>query len=311
MNVPDGLERTVVTKSWIQAPEMDTVWSTDGSPMARHQPSDRARQFVPVHMGTPRFRTADHGGFQFTDAWFPPGLTLAPHEHERAVLAVTLQGHWDSVMLHRPYDCSAATVLIEPAGERHANHFTGETRVLVLQPEAARCEGLGSAARLLQRPKRFRSDGVAALARRVLGELRQPDAAAPLCLEGLSLEIVATACRVAEPSRRANQPPPWLHLAVEYLHAHCLERVTVADVAAALDVHPARLARIFRRFQRVPIGDYVRDLRLQRAIDLLTGSTQPICDIAINAGFSDQSHFTRLCVRRTGRTPADFRRSRS
>ena len=80
-------------------------------------------------------------GFQLTDAWFPPGLTLAPHEHERTVVAVTVQGQWDSVMQHRPYDSAASTVLIEPAGQRHANHFTSATRVLIIQPEAARCEG--------------------------------------------------------------------------------------------------------------------------------------------------------------------------
>jgi AraC-like DNA-binding protein len=259
-------------------------------------------------MGTPRFRTADHGGFQLTDAWFPPGLELAPHEHERTVVAVTLQGEWDSVMQRRPYACAAATVLIEPAGERHANHFASGTHVLILQPEAARCDGLGAAGRLLHRAARFRSDGVAALARRMQWELRQPDAVSAFCLEGLSLEIVATACRVGEPGRRGDAPPRWLPRAIEYLHAHCLDRVTVSHVAVALDVHPARLARVFRRHHRVSIGTYVRDLRLQWAIARLTGSTQPISDIAISAGFADQSHFTRLCVRHSGRTPAQFRR---
>jgi len=276
--------------------------------MSKEQPGT-SRQYVPVHLGTPRFRTADHAGFQLTDAWFPPGLTLAAHEHERTVVAVTVQGQWDSVMQHRPYVSAASTVLIEPAGQRHANHFTSATRVLIIQPEAGRCAGLGPAERILDRAARFRIDGAAALARRIQWELRQPDAVAPLCLEGLSLEIVALACRAGEPSRRGHQPPPWLALAVEYLHAHCMDRITVSDVAAAVDVHPARLARTFRRHLQAPIGSYVRDLRLQRAIDLLTGTTRSICDIAMSAGFSDQSHFTRLCVRRTGRTPAEHRRS--
>jgi AraC family transcriptional regulator len=259
-------------------------------------------------MGTPRFRTADHGGFQLTDAWFPPGLMLAPHEHERTVMAVTLQGEWDSVMQRRPYACTAATVLIEPAGERHANHFAGGTHVLILQPEAARCDGLGAGGRLLHRAARFRSDAIAALARRMQWELGAADAAAALCLEGLSLEIVATACRVGEPRRRGDAPPGWLPRAVEYLHAHRMDRVTVSSVAAALDVHPAQLARAFRRHHRMSIGSYVRGLRLHWAIAQLTGSTSPIADIAIAAGFADQSHFTRLCARHTGRTPAQLRR---
>jgi AraC family transcriptional regulator len=87
-----------------------------------------------------------------------------------------------------------------------------------------------------------------------------------------------------------------------------MDRITVSTVAAALDLRPAQLARAFRRHQRVSIGSYVRELRVQWAIARLTGSTQAISDIAISAGFADQSHFTRLCVRHTGRTPAQFRR---
>ena len=268
-----------------------------------------SRRYVPVHMGTPRFTTAEHGGFQLTDAWFPQGLTLPLHEHERTVVAVTIQGQWDSVMQRRPYESTAASVLIEPAGERHANHFASAARVLVVQPEAARCDGLGPAGAMLQRAGSFRSDGAAALARRLQWEVRQSDAAAPLCIEGLCLEIVAAACRVAEPRRHADDRPTWLRGALEYLHAHCMERVTIQQMADALDVHPVRLARTFRRHQGLAIGTYARELRLQRAIEVLTGSTEPICDIAVNAGFADQSHFTRLCVRRTGHTPAALRRS--
>ena len=278
-------------------------------PMSREQPAT-PRQFVPVHMGTPRFRSADHAGFQLTDAWFPPGLTLAPHEHERTVVAVTVEGQWDSVMQHRPVHQRRVDAAHRAGRSASRESFHQRDARPLIQPEAGRCSGLGQAERVLERAARFRVDGVAALARRIQWELRQPDAAAPLCLEGLSLEIVAVACRAGEPSRRANQPPPWLALAVEYLHDHCMERITVSDVAGALDVHPARLARTFRRHRGASIGSFVRDLRLQKAIGLLTGSTRSICDIAMSTGFADQSHLTRLCVRRTGRTPAEHRRSR-
>lgn len=277
--------------------------------MSRHQPLARgSRRYVPVHTGTPRFRSADHGGFQLTEAWFPAKLEIAPHEHERTVVAVTLQGEWDSVMQRRPYRCAAASVLIEPAGERHANHFATGAHVLILQPEASRCDGLGTAGRLLHQAARFRSDAIASLARRMQWEMGEADASSALCLEGLSLEVVATACRVGDPRRRGDTPPRWLPRAIEYLHAHCMDRITVSTAAAALSVRPAQLARAFRRHHRVSIGSYVRELRVQWAIGRLTGSTQAISDIAISAGFADQSHFTRVCMRLTGRTPAQFRR---
>ena len=250
--------------------------------------------YVPVHTGTPRFRTADHGGFQLTDAWFPPKLEIAPHEHERTVVAVTLQGEWDSVMLRRPYACAAASVLIEPAGERHANHFATGTHVLILQPEASRCDGLGAAGRLLHRAARFRSDAIAVTrAAHAMGAAEKRTPRPP----SASRDSV---------SRSSRPRAGWGSRGVAGIRrrAGCLARSSIftptawtgsrsPTVAAALDVRPAQLARAFRRHQRVSIGSYVRELRVQWAIDRLTGSTQAISDIAISAGFADQSHFTR------------------
>jgi hypothetical protein len=89
-----------------------------------------------------------------TDAWFPPGLGLPPHEHERAVIAVTLDGGWNSVMLRRPYECSPGTLLVEPAGERHSNQFgTCGGRVVIVQPHASAIEAFERVRPALERPR--------------------------------------------------------------------------------------------------------------------------------------------------------------
>jgi AraC family transcriptional regulator len=57
----------------------------------------------------------------------------------------------------------------------------------------------------------------------------------------------------------------------------------------------------------VSVGDYVRRLRLEWAANELATSELPLADVAIGAGFVDQSHFTRAFKRHTGVTPGRFR----
>ena len=72
-------------------------------------------------------------------------------------------------------------------------------------------------------------------------------------------------------------------------------------------MHPVHLAREFRRFQRCTIGEYIRQLRIERACRQLHASDEPLATIASAVGFSDQSHFSRTFKRLIGMTPAGYR----
>lgn len=74
-----------------------------------------------------------------------------------------------------------------------------------------------------------------------------------------------------------------------------------------LAVHPVHLARVFRsRFQCSPI-EYLRQCRVSRSMRLLATTCLPICQVALECGFYDQSHLTRSFLRVTGTTPGRFR----
>jgi AraC family transcriptional regulator len=78
-------------------------------------------------------------------------------------------------------------------------------------------------------------------------------------------------------------------------------------VAARVGVHPFHLSKVFRRFRRQTMGDYVQRLRVQYACRLLTSGETSLAEVALAAGFADQSHFTRVCRRLTGTTPGALR----
>ena len=75
-----------------------------------------------------------------------------------------------------------------------------------------------------------------------------------------------------------------------------------------MEVEPTRLLRGFRRFLETTPADYLRQLRVDQARRLLAETERPIADIALETGFTDQSHLTRVFRRLLGETPAASRR---
>jgi AraC family transcriptional regulator len=89
-----------------------------------------------------------------------------------------------------------------------------------------------------------------------------------------------------------------------------LERINFGQLAASVGVHPTRLAHEFRRRLGASPGEYARQLRLAWAADRLRENDSGIAEIAIRAGFCDQSHFSRTFRRQFGMAPAAWRQSR-
>jgi AraC family transcriptional regulator len=265
---------------------------------------------VPVTFGSPNARVTDVEGFRVSDIRFAADLDLPLHTHDRATVAVLLRG----AMVQRgdagrSSDCRAATVLVEPAGEPHGNHFqAGGARVLSVQPDPADREVLGPFLPLLTGGAHLRDPGVAALATRVTQEMHAPDDLTPLSVCGLVLELLARAARLAAP-RLGRRPPTWLTEVRELMNDRFTEPLQIRDLAAVAGVHPVHLSRAFRAEYGVPVSVYLRDLRLDWAARRLDTTNEPIAQIADHAGFTDQSHLTRAMRSRYGMTPMQRRRA--
>lgn len=264
---------------------------------------------VPVTMGSPAFRSLRLDGFEVVEAWFAPGDELARHTHDRACVGVMLAGSFDLRIDGGCLACTPATAFTEPAGETHSNSIgTGGARVIVVQPDPGRAELLRPFAGLLDRPSHRRHAGIAAQGARLAAELDAHDDLAALAAEALVLEMLVTLARVS--SAETRRAPHWLLRAQELVHARFAEPLRTGQIAREVAVHPAHLARTFRRRFGMSLGSYVRRLRLEWAAAELTRSERPLAGVALSAGFSDQSHFTRAFRRYSGLTPGMYRRIR-
>jgi AraC family transcriptional regulator len=138
----------------------------------------------------------------------------------------------------------------------------------------------------------------------VAHELDVPDRSSELAAEGLVLQLLALGER--ERSRSARGGSAWLALVVELLREQTPRVPTLTELAAAAGVHPGHLARAFRRAFGTTVGEYSRSLRLEWAAARLAGDGS-LAEIALEAGYADQSHFTRAFRRATGVTPGRYR----
>jgi AraC family transcriptional regulator len=260
---------------------------------------------VPVTLGATRSRGLDVTGARVTSVVFPPGADLARHQHARTTIAVVLRGGFLELHGSRERSCPPGTLLIEPAGEPHANRFgAAATSVVAVNLEPGRA---GTALESLVRRLSFSRDPFAtALAAQLRSELEHPDDVSPLAVEAWVLELLAGLLR----ARQDDGGPRWLRDARDLVTARYAEALRLSDIAATVGVEPTRLARAFRREYREPISSYLRRRRVAAAAELLELGDQPIARIAADVGFADQSHLTRAFVRSMRTTPGRYRTER-
>lgn len=103
-------------------------------------------------------------------------------------------------------------------------------------------------------------------------------------------------------------PDRRLRRALDYIEAHFDKELSMTDLCAASGMSASQITTLFRSQMNTSPYAYVIEWRLSRAVHLLQRSDIPLAVIALDCGFSDQSHMTRLFRARLGRTPASYRR---
>ncbi|WP_024866627.1 helix-turn-helix domain-containing protein [Butyrivibrio sp. FCS014] len=94
---------------------------------------------------------------------------------------------------------------------------------------------------------------------------------------------------------------------MNYIYAHIKDRVTIDDLAAVTGNSPSYISRLFKSEVGVPVSDYIRKVKLDKAKNLLRFSDFTLVEIAQYLSFSSQSHFIKLFKEETKMTPKKYR----
>jgi AraC-like DNA-binding protein len=104
--------------------------------------------------------------------------------------------------------------------------------------------------------------------------------------------------------------PAWARELKEIIQDHIDTNLSLKEISKGLDINPSYLSREFSKyFEDLSFGEYIRQQRIHKAIELMQPPhNYSLTEIAYLTGFSDQSHFTRIFRKHTGKSPSSFKK---
>ena len=219
------------------------------------------------------------GGVAIHESAFLANSIVPVHVHDDPVISLVLHGEATEEVGGRTRDFAAQDVLFTPAYALHGYRFRSPGRWFNMQLSGAW------------------------LARVADGGPPLPEAAQIV----RSHTAAAWAARVRVDGARTR--PRWLRRVEDAIETSVGSPPTNEELAALAGVHPTHLLRTFRRHHGTTIANYVRERRIQWARTQVASAKRPLAAIALDAGFADQSHFTRVFRRAFGETPGEYARS--
>ena len=283
----------------------------EASPTVRYDQAMEARADVDVvpkgfFFGR-QVRQRELGGVHLVENSHSAPHRIGRHVHEFPYLYYVLRGASQETFEGKTRTATAHSVFFQPAGIKHENHWLAAGACLHLELDKEMVARISSAGAELSQPFELPPGNATRLALRIHDEMNATDSASNLFLEGLVLELLAQMCRIGS-SHAGGTPPKWLVRAKDLIESTFQDNLSLHTIADAVGTHPAHLAKMFRRYYRCTVGDYIREARIKAAQRLLSGSRMPLGEIALGAGYSDQSHFCRSFVKSCGVSPLEFRR---
>jgi len=251
-------------------------------------------------------RARDLSGFRLTEAVYSSGLKLPRHSHELAKYCFVLAGSFSETVGKDERARQPLSLSFQPADTTHEESHNAPGHHFLIEVGPHSLDRAREYSAILDHPVDMTGGMAISLATQLYDEFRHLDALSPLAIEGLILELMA------ETSRRAlgatdRRQPRWLDQVTGMLRDGFAENLTLSDLAAAANVHTVHLARVFRKFHGCTVGDYIRQLRIEYASQRLSSTDDSLVEIALAAGFSDQSHFSRTFKSHTRMLPSEFR----
>ena len=244
--------------------------------------------------------------FTLTERVYTSELELPEHSHQEPYFCFVLAGSFTEVSSQQERYCRPGSLLFHLPGEAHSDHFHTNARCFSLQFGGDGPNGTSRWETKMAGAAVNPDDGrLSQLAARLYREFCLPDAVSRIMIEGLALQMMAETFR--QTTAPTQVAPSWLEEARSILHEQFGDRPSLQSVASSVGVHPVHLAREFRRFYGCTMTAYVLQRRLDFACREMLNSRASLSEIALAAGFFDQSHFTRAFKVQMGMSPNQYR----
>ncbi len=233
---------------------------------------------------------------------YHPYTQLPVHYHENFYICYVLRGAYSETYSQTKINCLQGDIIIHPKHLEHSNMFNDKGGTCF---NIELDDGMQKEINELKM-HRFQVFGsryaqLRATVHKVYKEYRSYDEFSPTIIEGLLLETIGYSAREAH----SRSSPYWLKKAEEIIHESRYSMISLSFIAAQLNISSSHLAREFKKAAGITIGEYIQSIKIQQACERLKKNTS-IMDVALEFGYSDQSHFTRSFKKVVGLTPKRY-----
>jgi len=149
---------------------------------------------------------------------------------------------------------------------------------------------------------------------RIRGELRSGGAVNELLVRCRLLEALMLMLRAATSSGTNKETPAralrrkrLMHAAMSFLRDNYAERISLADVATALNVSGYYLSHVFSNENDFSIFEYLTSVRMEKARELLRKSDLHVSEVSHAVGYHNPNYFSKAFKKHAGCTPTEFR----
>jgi len=253
-------------------------------------------------------RVHEVSGLRLSERIYPADFKTPSHSHSVAYFCLILDGSSTQTYGSKSRVRERLTTAFYPPNELQSESFgRAGGRIFNVEMDSRWLRNFREYSVIREESRDFRGGAVAWLMSKLYYEFRSMDQTSPLVIEGLTLEIIAETSR--QFAAAGNRTSRWLQDVRDILHEKFADRMTLACLAKLVGVHPVYLASSFRKEYQCSIGEYRQRLKVDFACREISRSHSSLAQIALDAGFGSQAHFSKVFKRLTGTTPAKYRAS--
>lgn len=229
------------------------------------------------------------------------------HYHENAYFTFILQGNVIEGNKKEIYNCSEGSLLFHNWQEPHYNiKPEGFTRGFHIELEKSWFDNLEFNTTNLQGSINIANPDLKFLLYKIFKETTVDDDTTQLAIQVSLLETLSK--MLQDQKLEISKKPTWVSEINMILNDQFSENLSLDYLSENLNIHPVHLSRDFSKYFNCSLGEYIRKLKVQRSLQLISQRKLDLTSIAFDCGFSDQSHFTRCFKEINGNTPSEYRK---
>lgn len=226
------------------------------------------------------------------------------HYHENAYFFYVLKGHVTEINKKETIRCNPGTLIYQNWQEPHQNKDATIVHSLNIEISKEWITRFFPEQSLFSGSLQLINPVFSTLFQKMYKEILINDKFSIIAMEGLVLQSFAEMHRMAVDSKIAR--PEWVDRASQYLNDENIESISLTSLAEWAGVHPVYLSKTFPKYFHAHFGEYLRKIKIQKAVSLMGRKNCSFTDISYACGFSDQSHFIKCFKEIYGITPSAY-----